>query len=97
MAKKYFVLLSQDQKQKDAEAVKFQVEEAELQLSADILETQRALAAAKSKMAGIKSSFPFDAKYAIEVAEEIKGYENGLKYLQEFKAELFTDSGEVAA
>jgi hypothetical protein len=60
-----------------------------LQLQSDILETELSVAKAEIDVENAKGAFPFDSQIIIEAENKLEGYQNGLKKLQGYKAELF--------
>lgn len=87
----YKALLLRDDEQKFSESIEFAVEEAKQQIDADILATKRSLSTSKMDLQQLKGKTPFSAKALVEKHVEVEGYEKGLKILELYKSELFSD------
>lgn len=66
-----------------------QVNQASLQLQADLLATKQALSKAEVALAEAKRKVPFSPSAIIAAKNEIKSLEAGLKDLEELQEELF--------
>ena len=82
-------LLSQEAT--DAQDVQFAVEEAKLQLNADILATKKSLEDAKKRAEIAKTTFPLDSEAIVSALLEVEDRERGLKALEELKVEFGFD------
>ena len=86
---KYQELLQQSETQRRSEDIEFQVKSAKLQLSADILETERALDDKLRKRTSILRSGDIDWKELVEIDVEIQGLQEGIQTLKQYEKELF--------
>jgi len=86
---KYKERLLQSDQEKAQEDVQFQVKQAELQLEADMLATQKSLAESEKTLAILKSSFPLQPDDIVETAGQVAELKAGLKFLEDLKKELF--------
>ena len=86
---KYATLISKSKDELDAEALELNVEEGKQNIDGDILATKRQIAAVKLKLKNAKSSIPLVPTDVVKIKQELEGYENGLKVLEELKEELF--------
>ena len=66
-----------------------QVNQASLQLQADLLATKQALSKAEIELVEAKRKVPFSPSAIIAAKNEIKSLEAGLKDLEELQEELF--------
>lgn len=87
--KKYLDLRQQSEQEKELVEVQYQAKEADLQLSADILATERSLAAKKHELSTALGAFPFNSTNIINLQVEVEGLEDGLKRLNALKTQLF--------
>ena len=79
-------LLSQEEtNEKD---VLFAVEEAKLQLSADILATKRSLETKKADLEVAKTTCPLDTTKIVELMEEVESLKKGIKNLEALQKEF---------
>ena len=81
--------IQQSQEDKNQQASSHQVKQAELQLQSDILETELSVANAEIAVEEAKGANPFNSQALINAESTLEGYQNGLKKLQQYKAELF--------
>ena len=72
----------------DQKAIEFAVNEAKLQLSADILATEKSLASKKSELADAKCTTPLNATNIVNLQIEVEGLEDGLKRLHNLAKEF---------
>ena len=86
---KYQERLLQSDQEKVQEDVQFQVEQAKLQLDADLLATKQSLADYEKELTGSLSVFPLDAKRIIGLKGKIADAKAGVKELEILKKELF--------
>jgi hypothetical protein len=68
--------------------VSYMVDEAKLQLNADILNTKRALATKKAELEEAKTSYPIDTQKIINLQIDVEAYQDGLKRLEILKKEF---------
>ena len=81
--------LTQTQQEKDNAVVSHQVAQDELQLQADILETQRQVELKKQELETLKSNQTLQPSKIVACMDELEGYQKGLKALKKLKTELF--------
>jgi hypothetical protein len=82
-------LLQQSSEERKEQDVQFEVKQAELQLSSDILATEKSLAEAMMKKTSAILSKPFDSQAIINLDIQIESLEDGLKRLNTLKEDLF--------
>jgi hypothetical protein len=85
----YRHLLCKSNEQKQSEEIDFDVEQKELQLSADISETKKALSAKKKERETYAGSKNLDFKQLSVMDDEIAGLEAGVKRLEQYKEDFF--------
>ena len=81
--------ITQDQKSKDAQSAEHQSKTAELQVQADLLETQHQVALAEQRLEELKSATPLSVKAVIEQQDILKGYQQGEQAILDLQKELF--------
>lgn len=86
---KYKDLLAQSEEEISKDDLVYKVRQSELQLQADILETERQLVKCKGDLAVLKRTYPLSPGLISSKAEEIESLEKGLAFLDEIKSELF--------
>ena len=86
---KFAQLLQQSPSERDSKDREYRVREAELQLDADILATERSIATAEKKYEEVVMATPFNSQNIINAKNQIEAAKAGLEALQELKAELF--------
>lgn len=89
---KYEKSLLKSQEEKDQEGVSFKVKEAELTLQSDILATQKSLGKAKQRLTEAKEAYPLNTPEIQSAKSSVEGLEEGLKFLEALKEELFRTS-----
>lgn len=80
------VLLSSEEV--DESKVEFAVEDTKLQLESSLLATKRSLAEAKDKLKGLKQEYPIDFQKIVDVTNNIRDLEDGVKILNALRKEL---------
>lgn len=85
----YRQLLTKSDQERLTDEIDFDVEQKELQLSADISETKKALSAKKKERETYASSKKLDFKQLSIMDDEIKGLEEGVKRLEQYKEDFF--------
>jgi len=88
-ASSYATRIQQSQEDKDQKAVAHSVKQAELQLQSDILETELSIVNAELSVESAKAGIPFNSQNIVAAENELEGYQNGMKKLLGYKAELF--------
>ena len=86
---KYLKLRQKTQDQLSKEQLDYEVEDNKLQLEADLRETQRALSLAKQNLLALKSQKMLSSVAILKEMDNIRGYEEGIKSLEELVKELF--------
>jgi len=86
---KYEARLSQSEQDKEQSEQQFRVRGAKLQLQADILETEKAVAIATNELDKLKGAYPFNSKAIIAKKNEVDNLTDGLTALKELETELF--------
>lgn len=86
---KYQDLISRSKEDLDKEATELNVEEGRQAIDSDILSTKREINKVKIRLNNAKSTVPLAPKDVISIKQELVGLQNGLKELEELKAELF--------
>ena len=71
------------------EAAEYQVQQDQLQLQADLLETNRQLNAAKRELVEAKSASTLSVSSIIAIQDRIAGLEAGVKAIKALEKELF--------
>ena len=72
----------------DQKEVEYAVSEAKLQLSADILATEKSLASKRAELQDAKTSVPLNATNIVNLQIEVEGLEDGLKRLKNLQEEF---------
>ncbi len=85
----YREMLGKSAEQRQQEDINFDVEQKELQLSADISETKKALSNKRNEREKYCSSKELDFKKLSIFDDEIAGLEAGVKRLEEYKGTFF--------
>lgn len=88
-ALKYKDRLLQSDQEKDQMDVEYQVEQAKLQLDADLLATKRSLAESEKALVTLKSSFPLNAASIVDQQGDVAELKAGMSALEALKKELF--------
>ena len=88
-ALKYKDRLLQSDQEKAQEDVEYQVEQAKLQLDADLLATKRSLAESEKDLVTLKSTFPLNAASIVDQQGDVAELKAGLAALEALKKELF--------
>lgn len=86
---KYSERLQMSQTEKDSQESQYQVEQAKLQLSSDILATQQSVMNASKRVDELKGQFPLKSADIISAQGDLEGFEQGLKMLKALESELF--------
>ena len=87
--KSYKALLSQSQSDKDAAQIDFNVENASLQLQADVLATKKAITEATKQVETAFGSFPLNTENIKAAEIKLEGLNDGLKRLEKYQKQLF--------
>lgn len=80
------VLLSSEEV--DESKVEFAVEDTKLQLESSLLATKRSLAEAKDKLKSLKQEYPIDFQKIVDVTNNIRDLEDGVKILNALSKEF---------
>ena len=80
------VLLSSEEV--DESKVEFAVEDTKLQLESSLLATKRSLAEAKEKLKSLKQEYPINFQKIVDVTNNIRDLEDGIKTLNSLKKEF---------
>lgn len=86
---KYADLLARSKDQKDAAVRDLQVEEAKQDVDGAILKNKKAINLAKRTLEEEKGKFPLNIEKILEATTDLEDLNNGLKSLENLKAELF--------
>lgn len=86
---KYQERLLQSDQEKVQEDVQFQVEQAKLQLDADLLATKQSLADSEKELNNLKSSYPLNPSHIIKVKGTVSELKKGIEELVALQKELF--------
>jgi len=86
---KYVDLLARSKDQKDAAVRDLQVEEAKQDVDGSILKNKKAINLAKRTLEEEKGKFPLNVERILEATTDLEDLQNGLKSLENLKAELF--------
>ena len=78
-------LSEEEASQKD---VQFAVEQTKLELQSSILATSQSIANSEAQLAEIKTTYPLDIDNYVKVNNELIGYKEGLKMLENLQKEL---------
>ena len=87
--KKDLALRQQSEQEKELVEVQYQAKEADLQLSADILATERSLATKEHELIAAMGAFPFNSANIISLQVDVEGLKDGLTRLNKLKTDLF--------
>jgi len=82
VSEKYIDLISQNAKEADKEAKIFANEEASLSVQASILETKKAISAAKRELNSTKRAEPYSLENEVTATQKVINLEAGLKVAQ---------------
>ena len=86
---KYADLLGRSEEEVNKDDLIFRVKEAEQQVSADILATEKKLATSRRELAELESSTDYNPSAIIEKEVEVEGYVDGLMRLERLKGRHF--------
>lgn len=86
---KYVDLLQQSQEDLQSEEIQYQANQAKLQLSSDILQTEQSLSNAKKEITEAKRAQPFDSLNVINAQIKEEALQKGLDALNALQEELF--------
>ena len=86
---KYRELLQKSSEDRKEEEIRFQEESAKLQLSSDILATEKSLANAKRERLDLLVRPEFDSATIIRKDVEIESLQDGIKRLKALQTDLF--------
>jgi predicted nucleic acid-binding Zn-ribbon protein len=86
---KYADLLARSKEQKDEATRQIQVDEAAQDLESEILRSRKAILSSERRLHDLKGTFPLDIKGINSEKQELGDLKEGLKTLNELKAELF--------
>lgn len=75
----------------DQKEVEYAVSEAKLQLSADILATEKSLASKRAELQDAKMTVPLNATNIVNLQIEVEGLEDGLNRLKNLQKEFGFD------
>ena len=86
---KYAELLKQSDKEKDQSKINFKVEDAELSLQKQVLETKKKLSTERGNLSDYKSAFPLDVQAILNTQLKVEDLEDVLKRVEQLREELF--------
>jgi hypothetical protein len=81
--------LQQSLEDKTSQDIQFKASEASLQLQQDILNTGRELSVSKRNLEAAKSAYPFNSQAIINCQQDVEGYEEAMRRLEDLGRELF--------
>jgi len=88
-ATKYQGIISKSKEVKDLEAIENNVEEARIQMDADILEAKRKVATATKTVENTIAQVPFNSAYVVSAQEDLEVAKAHYQALVDLKADLF--------
>lgn len=86
---KYLDLISKSKSDLDKEQLELFEEESKQNVDGDILATKKEIASTKRELLDKKSQKPLNPKEVVKISQKLIGLQNGLKALEDLKAELF--------
>tara|TARA_R110002074_G_scaffold72684_2_gene167298 strand:+ start:869 stop:1141 length:273 start_codon:yes stop_codon:yes gene_type:complete len=86
----YLALISQGASEERAEQLQFAAEEAKHSVSISILETRKAISAAKKQLKEAKKAVPYNLQNVVDFTIKVQNLEAGLKIAQTIEKEDFT-------
>lgn len=87
--KKYKDLISQNPAEVAAKQVDLLVQESKQNVEGDILATNKEIFKVERELEDLKCQKPLNPRLVVEKQQELKALQNGLKALEDLKAELF--------